>query len=349
MSTDPRLASIATAVPPHLIHREEVMAAARRLFAGRAADIERMMPIYANSGIERRHSCVPLDWYLRPHGWRERNRLYVEHALDLAAEAVRACLERAGLGPSAIDQVVTVSTTGVATPGLDALLAERLGLRPEVVRLPVFGFGCAGGVLGLSRAAALARAQPGSRVLLVVVELCGLTFRSNDQSNGNIVATALFGDGAAAVLLSGEADGPRLGAAGEHRWPGSLDVMGWRIEDDGFGVLFSRDIPSLVRRRLRPVVDAFLDRAGLDLERVALPVCHPGGAKVVAALEEAFGLRPGALALEREVLRGFGNMSAATVLFVLERALARPPRRGRWLVSGLGPGFTAGFQMIEVS
>ncbi len=347
MSTDPHLLGIATAVPSYVIRRDEVMAAATGLFAARRHDMPRLAPIYANSGIEIRYSCVPLEWYLRPHGWGERNRLYLEHALPLAESAICQCVERAGIGVDDIDVLVTVSTTGIATPSLDARLGDRLGLRAGVERLPIFGLGCAGGVLGLTRAATLARGRPASKVMLAVVELCGLTFRPDDDSNGNIVATALFGDGAAAVLLSTDGDGPRLGPGGEHRWPDSLDVMGWRIEDDGFGVLFSRDIPALVRTRLRPVLDAFLARHGLTLADITETRNHPGGAKVVAALEEALSLPAGALALERTVLREFGNMSAATVLFVLERALATAPPRGRWLMTGLGPGFTAGFQLLE--
>lgn len=339
----PRLAAIATASPTYQLDRATAMALARQVFG---AEIDRLGPIYANSGIERRRFCVPGSWYLRPHGWKERTRLFVEHAVDLAATATLDCLARADVRPDQVDAVVAVSTTGVCTPSLDALLIERLNLRPDVTRLPVFGFGCAGGVLGLARAAALARAMPGARVLVVVVELCGLTFRPGDRSAGNMVATALFGDGCAAALVSTRADGPSLTGWGEHTWPHSLDVMGWHIEDDGFGVLFSRDIPPLIARHLRPALDDWLARYGLDCAAIDRFFCHPGGAKVVNALEEALTLAPGTLALEREILREYGNMSAATVLYVLERALAAPlPRRS--VATALGPGFTAGFLLIE--
>lgn len=348
MSIEPEIAAIATAVPPFVLHREDVARRARPLF-GAGRDFDRMLPIYANSGIERRHSCVPIEWYLEPRGWAERNRLFIANALDLGEGAVRQCLERAGRGPDEIDALVVVSTTGIATPSLDALLMERMGLRPDLRRLPLFGFGCAGGVLGLSRAAALARSEPGRRVMLVVVELCGLTFRANDPSKSNLVATALFGDGCAAVLLESGCGGPRLGVFGEHTWPHSLDVMGWRVEDDGFGVLFSADIPSLLRRGLREAVDRFLAGHGTGRADLAGHICHPGGAKVVAALEEALDIPGGALAVEREVLREFGNMSAATVLFVLERRLAALKPDARYLLTGVGPGFTAGFQVLETA
>ena len=207
-------------------------------------------------------------------------------------------------------------------------------------------------MLGLSRAAAVARAKPGSLVLLLVVELCALTFRASDESKANIVASALFGDGAAALLLScpaeHEANGapPRIAAAGEHTWPDSLGVMGWSVENDGLGVIFSRDIPTIVRRQMGEAADAFLAREGLGRGDLAGYICHPGGAKVITALEETFRLSPSALTDTREVLRDYGNMSAASVLFVLERALSRP-LEGRYLMTALGPGFTAAFALLE--
>lgn len=347
MSTQPRLLSIATAVPPFVLRREEVVERARRLFAARADSFAQLLPIYANSGIETRHSCVPPEWYESPSGWAGRNRLYLDNALTLMQQAAETCLDRAGIGAEAVDCVVCVSTSGLATPSLEARLMARMALRPDILRLPIFGLGCAGGALGLARAGAMARAHPGARVLLLVVELCGLTFRPNDLSNANVVATALFGDGAAAALLCTEGRGPRLTAWGEHTWPGSLEVMGWRIEDDGFGVLFSRDIPGLVRERFRAAAASFLARRGLTLAEIGGYSLHPGGAKVVNALEEALSLPAETLEDEREVLRRFGNMSAATLLFVLERGLARAAQPPRRLLAALGPGFTAGFLLLE--
>jgi alkylresorcinol/alkylpyrone synthase len=339
----PRLLSLATATPPHVLDRQTVTAFARARFG---AEAERLLPIFANAGIERRRSCVPADWYALPHGWEERSRLFVEHAVDLAATATIEAIRRASLSTDQVDAVVAVTTSGVCTPSLDALLMQRLRLRPDVIRLPVFGLGCGGGLLGLARAAALAKAEPGSRVLLVVVEPCGLTVRVGDSSKSNIVATALFGDGAGSAILSCRGEGPRLTAWGEHTWPDTLDVMGWRIEDDGFGVLFSQDIPTLVRNRYRDALDLWLGRQGMSLADMDGFALHPGGTKVVAALEAALGLAPGRLVIEREVLAEYGNMSAATLLFVLERLMAHPLPR-RTLLGALGPGFTAGFMLME--
>jgi len=341
----PRLAAVSTAVPPHVIRQSDVVEWTTRIFDRKQSEIERLMPVYANAGIETRHSCVPIDWYAREHSWAERNAVYVENAVRLLVEAATRCLQQAGRGFADIDALVTVSTTGISTPSLDALLLEQLPFRRDVMRLPVFGLGCAGGVLGLARAASIARAQPGSRVLFLVVELCALTFRKHDQSKSNIIATALFGDGAAAALLESEADGPSVGAWGEYTWPDSLDVMGWHITDDGLGVLFSRDIPTLVRTQFRDAVDGFLGSRGLNVKDIDAFVCHPGGAKVISALEEAFGVPEGTLNEARAVLRRYGNMSAATVLFVLERMLAS--QRRRYLMTALGPGFTAGFLTLE--
>ena len=345
MTQSPRLLSLATAVPPFALGQPEVAERARRLF-GDAEDVERLMPVFANAGIERRYSCVPIDWYEKPHGWSERNALYLEHATRLLERAAREALAKARLAPRDIDAVIAVSSTGIATPSLEARLIDRLGLAPEVKRLPLFGLGCAGGVLGLARAADLVRAAPGSRVLLLVVELCALSFRKNDTSKSNLVATALFGDGAAAAVLATGSDGPALGAAGEYTWPDSLDVMGWEMAEDGLKAVFSRDIPALVRRHLRDISSAFLARHALTLADIDDFVCHPGGAKVLSALEEAFRLPQGRLAEGRAVLRDYGNMSAVTVLFVLERTL-RAGAAGRLLITALGPGFTAGFQLLE--
>jgi alkylresorcinol/alkylpyrone synthase len=334
-------------VPPYALGQAEVAARARHLFAETASiDLDRMMPVFANAGIERRYSCVPIDWYDRPHGWVERNALYLDHALELLERATRSVLAQARLQPRDIGAIVAVSTTGIATPSLDALLIDRLGFDPRTRRLPIFGLGCAGGVIGLSRAATLARVVPDSRVLLLVVELCALTFRKRDTSKSNLVATALFGDGAAAAILACDGTGAALAGSGEHTWPGSLAVMGWEVAEDGLKAVFSRDIPTIVRDQLRDAATEFLAREDLTLQDIQEFICHPGGAKVLPALEEAFGLAAGTLADERAVLRDFGNMSAATALFVLERRLGRGAR-GRMLMTALGPGFTAGFQLLE--
>ncbi len=309
---------------------------------------ERLIPVYGNAGVESRHACVPLDWHGQPRGWRERNAVYLESAMTLLERAAVDCLAAVGLRADEVDAIVVVSTSGIATPSLDAILVNRLGLRSDVKRLPLFGFGCAGGVLGLSRAADFARLDPDANILFLVVELCSLTFRGNDKTAANFISTALFADGAVAALISGHGDGIALGASGEHTWHDTLDIMGWEVEDNGLQVRLSRDIPSFVRERLRQVTTQFLDRHGLRLTDIDRFVCHPGGAKVLSALEDAFGIGAGTLVEARGVLRDYGNMSAATVLFVLDRML-KGGASGRMLMTTMGPGFTAGFQIIEAA
>ena len=342
----PRLHALSTAVPEHRLTQADVVRLVKIHAPRFGVNIEPMLPVYSNAGIECRYSCVPAEWYLEQHGWAERNRLFVRNAVNLLERAARDAMERAGVGADDIGAVVAVSTTGIATPSLDALIMERLELRRDTVRLPVFGLGCAGGALGLARAAALAPTIPDKKVLFLVVELCALTFRLSDMSKSNTVATALFGDGAAAAILGCDGSGPAVGPSGEHTWPNSLDIMGWRVEDDGFGVLFSREIPAFVRSEYRAASDAFLAANGVGLDDIDALVCHPGGAKVIDALENAYELPSGHMVHARSVLRDYGNMSAPTVLFVLQRTL-EAGSSGRHLVSALGPGFTAGFLMLD--
>jgi alkylresorcinol/alkylpyrone synthase len=342
----PHIKAIATAVPPHVLQQGEVADRAGHVFTGR--DFERLRPVYANAEIETRYSCMPIEWYVTGHSFAERNRLYVDHALALLEHAACRVLEQAGLDPVEVDGIVVASTTGIATPSLDAMLVDRLGLRRDVERLPIFGFGCAAGVLGLARTAALAKVRPGSHWLFLVVELCSLTFRSVDQSKSNVIATALFGDGAAACLVSVDPAGPAITGWGEHTFEASLDVMGWDVVDDGLKVVFSRDIPTLIRKEIGAVVAVFLERRGLALSDIAEFCCHPGGAKVLDALEEVFGVQRRGLLHSRNVLRRYGNMSAATILFVLAESLAAGGG-GRRLLTAMGPGFTAGFLLLEGS
>ena len=341
----PRLSGLATAVPPYDLPQDLVERTARRILGPRYSAFERLSRTFTTSGVERRQSVVPLEWFQCPQDWESRTRAYLDGAGLLFEEVAAMALDRAGWRGEDVDAVVTVSSTGIATPTLDARAAKTLGFRPDVRRVPVFGLGCAGGVSGLSIAGEIARARPGTRVLLVAVECCTLAFRDDRLEKSDIIATVLFGDGAGAACLSTEADGPALGQGVEHSWPDTLDIMGWNVDRDGFGVVFDRAIPPFATEHFRAAAEGALAAAGMA--RVARPVCHPGGAKVVEAIEAAMDLAPGTLAIEREVLRDHGNMSAPTVLFVLERFLRRERERGAafepTLLCALGPGFTASF------
>ena len=344
----PRLAALASAIPAYALDQEAVAERVSRLLAG-TPQLDRLLSVFANSGIRRRYSAVPIDWFDQPHRWPDRNRRYLDSAVELLDSVAGRVLDRAGVPSTEIGGIVVVSTTGIATPSLDALLIERLRLPRNVQRLPIFGLGCAGGAMGLARAATMAAAMPARAVLFLVVELCSLSFRRDNPSKSDIVASALFGDGAAGALLSCGGDGPAIAAAGEHTWPDSLSVMGWDVVEDGLKPIFSRDIPRLVAAEVGPVARQFLGRHGLVLADIDHFACHPGGPKVIDACEEAFILPPGTLDVERGVLRDFGNMSAASVLFVLDRLLAGA-KEERWqhaLMTALGPGFTAGFVLLS--
>ena len=346
------LNGLATAVPPNVLPQEQVLERARRILGPRYQQFDRMVSTFETAGVATRHSVVPIEWFETPRGWVERNAAYLEGASALFIEAARAALADAALEAGQIDTIVTVSSTGIATPTLEARVWREMGFRSDVRRLPVFGLGCAGGVTGLEIARAQAQARPGSRVLLVALEACTLSFRSDRLQKADIIATVLFGDGAAAACLSsapgaGARRGIRMGPGHEHLWHDTLQIMGWDVDATGLGVVFDRSIPSFAARHMAEVADAVLARAGLARGGIDRFVCHPGGTKVVIALEHAYGLVPGSLDAERAVLRDHGNMSAPTVLFVLERVLGAGTR-GQMLLSALGPGFTASFLPLEV-
>ena len=341
----PRILSVATALPPHCIGQEEVREFAHALFSEAFKDIERLAPIFDNVKVENRYFCVPREWFEWDHAFPERNALYVEHALDLSEKAARRALDKAGAAPEDVGAIFFVSTTGLSTPSLDSKLIFRLGLSEHTRRAPIWGLGCAAGVAGLAHAADYARLYPEKLTLFVGVELCSLTFQRGDLSKSNLVATSLFADGAAAVLLGRGDDATGLELLGAHSttWPETEDIMGWDVVETGFKVKISRSIPNLVRQRMSENLAAACDSAGLIPDQVKHFVTHPGGARVLDALEEVLGFEPGGLEFPREILRDCGNMSSVTVMFVLERFLRShgfaPGDYG--LMSALGPGFSA--------
>src|SRR5438105_8430450 len=261
------LLSIATAVPPIVVDQQDAKVRAREAFGGNKALFDRLAGVFDNAGIATRHIVAPPDWYMTGHGWHDRNALYLEACESMFAEAATAAIEKAGLAPEQIDGVVMVSTTGIATPSLEARVGPRLGLRPDVRRVPVFGLGCAGGVNGLALAARLAASDPGTHWLFVTVETCSISIRLDSDDPAAIVATALFGDGAAAaVVTAGEGGLASLKGSAEKLWPDTLGIMGWRIEDPGLGVLFDRVIPPFIGAALADAVDDICIHLGIARE-----------------------------------------------------------------------------------
>jgi alkylresorcinol/alkylpyrone synthase len=344
----PALRAISTATPQHVVSQQDALEFARSAF-GELDDFERLRSVFPNAGIDKRHIAMPADWYQSPRDWQQRTDAYLTVATDLFCQVSVSALERAGLRARDIDTVITVSSSGIATPTLDARAIERVGFKPRISRIPLFGLGCAGGAMGLSLAARLASGYGAGTVLLVVVELCSLASRSDRASASNIVATALFGDGAAAAVVAParECDRVRLDRGLEHTWADTLGIMGWNVDPNGFEVVFDRAIPPFARRHLHPVINGFLSDLTLSSSDVSRFCFHPGGTRVLEAIEAAFSMHPGRLDIERQVLRDYGNMSAPTVLFVLDRFLRRPVP-GTSLATALGPGFTTASVPIHV-
>src|SRR3954454_13469165 len=343
------LLSLATAVPPQVVEQAEAKARAREAFGGKKALFDRLAGVFDNAGIARRHIVAPPDWYMTSHGWHDRNALYLEACEAMFSQAATAAIDKAGLAPDQIDGVVLVSTTGIATPSLEARVGPRIGLRPDVRRVPVFGLGCAGGVNGLSLAARLAAAEPGTNWLFVTIETCSISIRLDSDDPAAVVATALFGDGAAAaVVRSGTHCLARITGSAEKLWPNTQRIMGWDVEDPGLAVVFDRAIPPFIEENLADAVDGMCAQLGIEREDIDRFCCHPGGVKVIDAIVTALELNQGELNLEREVLRDYGNMIAPTVLFVLERLIKRG-LPNKVMMTAFGPGFTCAGLLLEAA
>jgi alkylresorcinol/alkylpyrone synthase len=355
---DPRLLAVATAVPPYTVPQRDARRFAETLFADTLRLDPRLLEVFENSEIEKRHTSAPLEWFGEKHTFAQRNELYVQTAVDLGTRVTERVLERAQLSVSDIDHVIFVSTTGISTPSIDALIANRVGFRPDFRRTPIWGLGCAGGAAGLAHARDFALAHPETRVLLIAMELCTLTFLNGDISKRNLVAASLFGDGAAAVVVAGSGvsrngggHGRTLSLRASHSmlWKDTLDVMGWELEESGLRVVFSRSIPHIVVEHVRPSLTAFLASQQLTLADIRHVIAHPGGIKVLRAYMEALDLDASALAHAREVLRSYGNMSSPSCLFVLERFFdAGDIDAGdHGVVMALGPGFSSEYMLVR--
>lgn len=347
--SDIALSGLGTALPKHRLSQTDALAVVRTQFQERFPEFKSLIPVFQNAGIENRAIAMPLDWYLEPRGLAERNSAYLNVATQLFVEATKNALSAAKISAADVDTVVTISSSGIATPTLEARASAELGFRPNILRVPVFGLGCAGGVSGLALGSQLARANPGSVVLVLAVELCSLWFHQDTLTKANIVASALFGDGAAAVVLTTAKGSDRtiVGTGVQHTWPSTLEIMGWEVSNNGLEVIFDRDIPPFIRRQIAPVVNNFLKELNLTRDAVVRFGFHPGGTKVLEALESALTLKPGALDIERSILKDHGNMSAPTVLFVLKHLLEKA-LPGTYLMSALGPGFTAAAISVTV-
>lgn len=345
------LHGLSTALPPHCLSQDDVRKRTALIFGGKYAQFDRLARTFDTAGIDQRHSVVPIEWFSDDHGWADRNAAFMVGAKAMFIDAATRALDAAGWRGADVDCVVTVCSTGIATPTLDAQVFSEMGFREDIMRVPLFGLGCAGGVSGLSVAQSLAAGKPDAKVLLVVVEACSLSFRADRLQKADIIAAVLFGDGAAAACISTAAptEGKiiALGQGHQTMWPDTLDIMGWDVDETGFGVVFDRSIPAFVAAEFASATADALRAANLNHDQIDRYVCHPGGAKVVDAIEGALHLDQGSLTAERDTLRVAGNMSAPTVMFVMKSVL-EAGTTGQMMACALGPGFTASYLPFHV-
>ncbi|MBS4209817.1 3-oxoacyl-[acyl-carrier-protein] synthase III C-terminal domain-containing protein [Bacillus sp. FJAT-50079] len=356
----PRIISVGTGIPSFAISQQETMELTKQLFSDSIKDLDRLLHVFHNGDIVKRHFVKSIDWYKEDHSFSEKNTAFIREAETLAIEAIQQCMNAADLkfAYNEIDAIFMVTTTGIATPSLDARIMNQLPFSPHMKRVPIWGLGCAGGAAGLSRAYEYCLAYPGAKVLLVAVELCSLTFQKDDISKSNLIGASLFADGAAAVLITGDEVHrmncsqplPKIIATQSTLMPDSLNVMGWDIKDHGLYVVFSKSIPSIVEKWLEPNVQQFLTSNGIDKEDIAHFVAHPGGKKVIAAYEKALRLDPEKSKHSRTILNEYGNMSSVTVLFVLQKFLEEQINVGDYgLITALGPGFSSELLLLRWS
>ncbi|MER6513452.1 type III polyketide synthase [Nonomuraea sp. NPDC001636] len=355
-----RISAVRCAFPPHRYPQSELTDMAARLCLPDGADRRLLDRLHRSARVEHRNLALPIDRYEKLNGFGAANDAFVSVAVELGLESVKAALDAAELEPTDVDLIMFTSVTGIAAPSVDARLAAGLGLRPDVKRVPVFGLGCVAGAAGIARLHDYLRGWPDHVAVLLSVELCSLTLQRGDSSPANLVASALFGDGAAAVVASGggrDAAGPTAGpAAGptvvatrSHLYPGSEHVMGWQVGDTGFRVMLDASVPAVVRRYLADDVHGFLAEHGITAGEVTAWVCHPGGPKVLEAVSEVLELPVGALDVTWRSLAANGNLSSSSVLHVLGDTLAgEPPAPGSWgLVIAMGPGFCSELVLLR--
>jgi alkylresorcinol/alkylpyrone synthase len=346
-----RIASVAHAFPAHYYRQEELLAALEARWGSQFFNPQRLERLHRNVMVGGRHLALPIENYADLTTWGRANDAWIRVAEKIGGAAILGALDKAGLQVGDVDTLYTTTVTGVATPSLDARLVNRIGLSTNLKRIPMFGLGCLAGAAGVARAADYVRGYPDQVAVLLSVELCSLTVQAEDLSIPNLIATGLFGDGAAAVVVVGEdrpEAGPRVIASRSIFYPNTERVMGWDISERGFSIVLSAEVPEMVSEHLVGDVDAFLAEHSLRREDIARWIAHPGGPKVLRAMEESLELPEGALDLTWRSLREVGNLSSTSVLLVLEEVLAEPPPPGSFgLMTAMGPGFCSELVLLE--
>ncbi|MEM6729965.1 MAG: 3-oxoacyl-[acyl-carrier-protein] synthase III C-terminal domain-containing protein [Myxococcota bacterium] len=347
-----QIASVGRAFPEHYYAQDELVAAFLEHWGSHFHNPRRLQQIHENVLVGGRYLALPIEAYVQLESFDDANRAYCEVATDVGEVAVRDALDRANLAPKDVDHIFFVSVTGVATPSIDARLVNRLGFRPDVKRTPIFGLGCVAGVAGTARAADYLAGHPNEVALLVSVELCSLTLQRRDLSIANVISSGLFGDGAAAVVMTGSACAPRgarVLASRSAFYPDTEHVMGWEIGSAGFRVVLSPEVPEMARQHLRGDVDGCLDTQGLTRRDITTWVSHTGGPKVLVAIQDALEITEDDLAPTWRSLREYGNLSSTSVLLVLREALETNPGSGYAMMTAMGPGFCSEVVLLEWS
>jgi predicted naringenin-chalcone synthase len=343
-----RIKGMGTALPSQTIKLNELKEQFTEIYGEDPRFLKRLLRIVDNTGVRCRYLCRTPEYLITPRPLGETSEVFLQEAIPLAEAAAREALEEAGVSAHEVDLVVATSCTGIPIPGVDADLVNLLGLRQDVIRLPIAQMGCAGGAIGLARASQLLRGIGGGVALVVAVELPSLTFQRHDLSMANMISTCIFGDGAAAAVLTTRAEtGLTLVAQASHHFPDSRGLMGFLLEEGGFHIVLDREVPAKIREEFPPALQAFLERSQVSFEELRFHALHPGGEKILRAIEEELGLGTGGAKFSRGVLGDIGNLSSATVLFVLRRILQQaPPEPGDMgLLAAFGPGFMAEMQL----
>lgn len=355
----PKIIAVETAVPQYIITQEEAKEFAKFLFNGKFKDMDRLLKIFENTQITKRHFCVPIEWFRNNHSFEEKNKIYIENSIQLAKEAINKLISKNNIVLDMVSHIFYISSTGISTPSIDAHLFNlpEFNFSPYIKRTPIWGLGCAGGAVGLARAYEYVLAFPKEMVLVIALEIGELAFFREDFTKSNFIASSLFADGAAAVLLVGDdfQIGPTslnsniniLGSLSTI-WHDSLDVMGWDVQNEGLKVIFSKDIPTIIKNDLKKSVDYFLQKNKLSYNDIVNYVLHPGGTKVIEAYQEVFNIPENKLDQCKIVLNQYGNMSSPTVLFVLKEIMKqKTSEKGYGLLLALGPGFSAEILLLE--
>ncbi|MGZ4900170.1 MAG: type III polyketide synthase [Candidatus Angelobacter sp.] len=347
-----RIIGAGSAFPENTYKQEEITSALKEAWQSQLDIPEVLDRLHTRCGVERRHLVLPLEAYDRVTTWGQANNLWIDAAQTLGRDAICRAITPLGILPRDIDALFFVSVTGVASPSIDARLVNRMGLSPNIKRVPMFGLGCVAGAAGLARAADYVRAFPDQVAVVLAVELCSLTWQRDDVSVANMISTGLFGDGAAAAVVAGrdtDFQGPEILATKSVFYPGSEEVMGWNISETGFHIVLSADVPKVIRENLGGDVDCFLAESGIKRSDIVSWIIHTGGPKVLEAVEDTLELAPDALKLSWECLRQVGNLSSASVLVVLQEVLAH--HRGKpgtySILAAMGPGFCSELLLLR--